>query len=130
MGNNGMQTWTPWSDEDSKKLVKLCKASERPFVRDQLKISNADWEKIAKIFPGRSPVGCKQRYGFMKAKAEGRVAATYYKTKDQYRTREEIKQRYSPREAIPLPASITAFVFGDPLPGRSALDRKREGASA
>ena len=31
------------------------------------------------------------------------------------------------RESLPLPDSITAYLCGDPLPGRSALDRKRLG---
>lgn len=39
---------------------------------------------------------------------------------------------YSPRVPVPdrpelWPTSITAAVLGDPLPGRSALDRKRAG---
>lgn len=33
------------------------------------------------------------------------------------------------RETRPLPDSITAWLCGDPLPGRSALDRKRSGAN-
>jgi len=31
------------------------------------------------------------------------------------------------RAQLPLPETITAFLCGDPLPGRSALDRKRLG---
>lgn len=33
------------------------------------------------------------------------------------------------REHLPLPKTITALLCGDPLPGRSALDRKRNGTS-
>lgn len=32
------------------------------------------------------------------------------------------------REHLPPPATLTAWLCGDPLPGRSALDRKRSGA--
>lgn len=46
---------------------------------------------------------------------------------DHYKIKEEPKNPlYSPvRDGVPLPASLTGLLMGDPLPGRSALDARK-----
>ena len=114
----------PWSDEDSEKLFELCKT--------RLWGDGEAWMAIAAQFPGRTVSACRHRYDEvkrMKADKPSNRERRKYNYKNVVRTPEELSVRMKPIN-LPEPASITAFVFGDPLPGRSALDKKMQGATA
>jgi hypothetical protein len=117
-----------WSSEDDNRLYQFLKDRLRPGRNHYPSICKEDWEAAVAMFPGRSVHSCKQRFGDLKALADGKIP---------YRTRSKIG-RETPVEVSmrmqqtrpPLHTSITAFVFGDPPAGRSALDEKLRSMSA
>lgn len=81
--------------------------SEEHALRSALMRLGEDWVAIARVV-GRTASSCRS-----KAQQLGIGAV---------RTHAEAYQR---PVMLPPPASTTARVLGDPLPGRSALDQKR-----
>jgi len=106
----------PWTDAERKRLLTLS-ADDR------------SWRNIARAFPGRSASACKQMCNVLLREAQG-IFRVHAVTPQKANGR--ISRQGSRSEAPTLPAddtrSITGVVFGDPLPGRSALDRKRSEA--
>lgn len=115
----------PWSDEDSDKLMELCKA--RTWGDGEA------WMAIAEQFPGRTVSACRHRHDEVKRNRADKVRhrdRRKYNYKNVVRTPEELAVRLQPPPDLPPPASLTAYLCGDPLPGRSALDKKMQGVSA
>lgn len=86
-----------------------------------------EWPGIAAAhFPGRTPDACKQQY-YERSRAARGVAP-----KAQSRQAAPDPSPKKTHVAVPAPAleplSITAAILGDPLPGRSALDRRMDTA--
>ncbi len=123
-------TFIPWSKQDDAKLVKLCEH----YTKHRAKIPMRTWQIIAAEFPGRSVGSVRLRYGALKAAKEGRCyAPSRNERAANPRYVRSVERSDTPRQApqpLPLPTSITAFVCGDPLPGRSALDKKLQEANA
>jgi Myb-like DNA-binding domain len=122
MSRNGFYLW---SNEDSDKLMELCKA--RTWGDGEA------WMAIAAQFPGRTVSACRHRYDEVKRNRAGKPTnreRPKYNYKNVVRTPEELADRLRPPPDLPPPASLTAFLCGDPLPGRSALDKKMQGVSA
>lgn len=115
--------WTP--EEDARLLEKLA---------GRQGLGQKFWIGFAEEFPGRSFYALRQRYLVLRMAAEGRKRI--YPPKPRVTTgRERRTQRQIVHAALHArkaaerlqPASLTAALLGDPLPGRSALDRKRAG---
>ena len=81
--------------------------------------SGLAWHAVARAV-GRSVNACKNR-GQLIGLTQRRTAAPSAPGRI-----EQIKQARWDRAASLLPASLTAWICGDPPPGRSALDRKRQ----
>ena len=130
ISTGGRNRFIPWSKEDTAKLTQLCKAV--PHYKTM--IGAKRWDLICAHFPTRTRVAVKQHWSGLKAKAAGKPPRIRY---DRLLINPSIV-RHSPQERairqnpvqLPPPKSITAFICGDPLPGRSALDRKLQGANA
>lgn len=104
----------------------------RPDLERLFELRNTDklvWREIATHFPGRSLEQCAMAYH-------------YHHDTTTNLLKPEVKR--APRSVAPAPRAIearldrerrvllthhtiTAAVFGDPLPGRSALDRRNSG---
>ena len=111
----------PWTPEDDARLVFICTRNQSIGVNGTMVIKAAVWREIAALMGnGRTVRSCKDRFWTREARA-----------KLKYKPRAPIDhraQRIVGRRLpgiLPEPASITAFICGDPLPGRSALDEKR-----
>jgi hypothetical protein len=76
------------------------------------------WAEIAKRLH-RSVAACKTR--FSERRRGQRGGPIILTTR-----REAVETARQQQLTLPQPASITAWVCGDPLPGRSALDQKRQ----
>lgn len=110
-----------WSAEEDAKLLAACKGN---IIRGE-----ASWVKIAEGFPGRSFYAVRQRYLTLRNQIAGVVRDRDRKSRPIVpRKRAPVVARFQP-----VPASraahktLTSALLGDPLPGRSALDRKRAG---
>ncbi|WP_439392360.1 hypothetical protein ACRQ5Q_22455 [Bradyrhizobium sp. PMVTL-01] len=104
--------WT--HDEDTQLL----------FLREHVKMSFADIDVILK----RKPDAARGRYRVLRPQAYRiKVAPTERHTRNIVE-REALRARQAASLAPPL--SMTAAFFGDPPPGRSALDKKRMGVTA
>lgn len=84
------------------------------------------WDKVAALLPGRTVAACK--YQFFK----GALGKRPRETVADLRTARERSEaadtaRQARASAVDAPRSLTAAFFGDPLPGRSALDQRRDG---
>lgn len=86
-----------WSEEDDNKLV----ASRE--------IDRMSWEGVSHRFPDRTPTACRDRYQHLQEQKRMQVAGNRSRRRAEY---------------IPQYTTITAFICKDPLPGRSALDRR------
>ena len=86
-----------------------------------------DWDVVAESFPDRSPDACKVQYSVTKSRALGAPPRQYLHERKANGRRNAAFEAslVAPASAPPPPVSITAAVFNDPPPGRSALDRKR-----
>ena len=103
--------------------------------RDLLELKVKKWthEECARYF------GCKQtsveNILHRIRKEKGQIIRPYNKPASPRRPRtvatssiaSAVIQAKIIRESLPLPKTLTAWFCGDPLPGRSALDRKRLG---
>ena len=112
-----------WSVEE---IEKLCAAVE---------CHGADWKNVAAQMPGRTVEACKQAYNShvrqrRLAEAAPSVAASPNRLKSwqDKRAREIAAEQERARVlALAQQRSTTSEFFGDPLPGRSALDKRRAG---
>lgn len=100
----------PWTLEEREKLLQLVQHLGRA------------WQAIALQMPGRTAEACKRAY-------EDRYAAqSKLDRSHRRRAREKLAEQERAKAAAHEPTITSAF-FGDPLPGRSALDKKRAGVS-
>lgn len=111
----GVPTKT-WSVYERRRLLKLG-ALDQP------------WNVVARAFPGRSADACKVQFNIMRRKARGLpVAADKPRAIIGPRVRhtaDDVRFSAAPRQPEPDYADLTSAFFGDPRPGRSALDQKR-----
>lgn len=87
-------------------------------LRDVGKLS---FPAIAELFPGRSKKDCANKYYLEQA----RHANTARVPVERRRTKEEIVAGRQQPAGLPEYTTLTAAFFGDPTPGRSALDKIR-----
>jgi Myb-like DNA-binding domain len=115
-------TWRKWTEADDALLSQLCEHQSTALL-------HPNWHEIAKHFEGRSWLACRQHWLRLRRGASGaapRVRMTEWRANG--RISKAAKTRMQPPPAaLPSHTSLTAAVLGDPLPGRSALDRKRAG---
>jgi len=117
-----------WSAAEDEKLTALCKGHSTSL--------SAGWEEIAQHFEGRSYLACRQRWLNLRRKESGapvRVRVTPRRANGRVISAAVAKNtmQVAPSPgALPSHASLTSAIFGDPLPGRSALDQKRAGVPA
>jgi hypothetical protein len=114
--------WIAWTTEDDEKLRTLCNSLLSPGVNGMLCVKKEAWQEITGQLTGHTILSCKHRFRILKDR-QG--------VKKTYREREKSDNHFVRRSAatqnpvrLPEPISITAAFFGDPLPGRSALDAK------
>jgi hypothetical protein len=110
----------PWKQNEQEQLEAL--------VAEELKVTrHIAWELIAEQL-GRSPVACKVQYNYQKRqKARPKLEAPP-PAKLSHRLAKDAAAARAREESIRVaPPTLTARIFGDPPPGRSALDRKRAG---
>ena len=115
--------WKNWSEAEDKMIWELCQG--RSIRTDR-------WEWVAANFEGRSSLACRQRWLFLRRKAQG--LETPRKVRER-RANGRLCRVASDDVALAAIAaapvlshtSLTAAFFRDPLPGRSALDQKRAG---
>lgn len=119
-----------WTDAHDSELRDLCTGKKI--------VGEKAWYPIAEHFEGRTPAACRQRWQFLRALDAGKAprernlarATRWRRSQKQIRLDAQAKlAMQKPLARPPLPSSITAFVFGDPLPGRSALDLRRQSTS-
>lgn len=112
-----------WSDDEIATLV------------EEVPRSGGDWAAVAAKLPGRTPAACQQAWHVRQrqariAKAAPAVAASPIRLKNwQDRRAREKAAEHERTAALTQQRSTTSEFFGDPLPGRSALDKKRAGIS-
>jgi hypothetical protein len=88
------------------------------------------WDRIASLLPGRSVAACKYQYfkgqrGQRPRHTGGAVLATSRQRAEAAETARRIRAEHERQ-----PRSLTAILCGDPLPGCSALDQRREATPA
>lgn len=91
------------------------------------------WRAVAEHFPGRTHYAVRQRFLTLR----NRAAGIKHERKDSERPIRTKKRKIATAAPVmlqappdlPPPHSLTAFLLGDPLPGRSALDQKRGGTA-
>jgi hypothetical protein len=114
-----------WTDAEDRRL--LDKLDGRQGVGQEF------WIEFAAEFPARSFYAVRQRYLTLRQKASGlppkpRVRHTHPVKSQKHR-------RFTGQEPVvavppqPPHETLTAFLCGDPLPGRSALDQKRSASA-
>jgi len=115
--------WTP--EEDARLLEKLAGRQH---------LGQKFWIGFAAEFSGRSFYALRQRYLVLRMAAQGikreaPVRSRVTTGRERKTPREIVQVAIRAREAAERlqPESLTAALLGDPLPGRSALDRKRAG---
>lgn len=117
--NERAGSYPTWSPDDDARLLARCAAR-------QVKGEQA-WRAIAEHFPGRSFFAVRQRYLILRMKAAG-IARNRKRKSRAVKGRKRFAPTASPlqlRPLLPEHKTLTAAFFGDPLPGRSALDQKR-----
>ncbi len=94
-------------------------------------VGEEGWKAIAEgLSLPRTWQSCRQRVQYLRRKASG-IAPKKREPRER-KVNGRIYQRdkmQEPLAYLPQPASITAALFGDPLPGRSALDQRQAGLS-
>lgn len=115
--------WT--AEEDARLLEKLA---------GRTGLGQKFWISFAEEFPERSFYALRQRYLVLRMLAQGRKREHRQRSRAttgriRRTQRETVQAAVRAREAAEsvAPASLTAALLGDPLPGRSALDRLRAG---
>lgn len=107
-----------WSTTEDARLLEITAAA--PVKGD------AAWREVAaKNFPGRSPNAVQQRVVTLRNKAKG-IDRDY--SHSDWRLKERAVGTAAAQIAAASAAqhtTLTAFLCGDPLPGRSALDKLR-----
>lgn len=115
-----ISTARPWSNADKQQLL-------------ELRAQHRSWDNIAKSFPGRTADACKQLHNIMLREAQGlfrpKVSEPRKVNGRIHRTADDVRLMAERPAPLPEYTSITAEFFGDPRPGRSALDRLRSGMS-
>lgn len=110
-----------WTDDDDAQMREACAGRT---IRGK-----AAWQKVADGFPGRSYCAVRQHWLELRNKDAGII-----RDRTGYVRPARERKRKMPRPTTPerLPVvnhqSITAAHFGDPSPGRSALDDLRRQA--
>jgi hypothetical protein len=112
-----------WTKESDDILYSFCKSRLQPGKNGLPSVCKQDWDECGKLFPKRSVHACKSRFGELKALAEGKIPYRKRNRIEREKPGEFVTRMQNPAR-LPLPSSITAFICGDPLPGRSALDKK------
>lgn len=121
-----MKTFVVWTKFDDGRLCEMVEGAGivRGACNDRI------WSDIAKEFPGRSWMACKQRWQLLQRIAAGKLPKPHVRTR---RTHQEIVAARQPPQIpppqplyVPLPIAV-AIILGDPMPGRSALDKQRTG---
>lgn len=110
-----------WSAEEDKRVLELC----------QHVSGEQAWREVAERFPGRTHYAVRQRFLTLRNRAAG-IKRERTDSERPIRTQKRTIVGAAPivlqtPPDLPPPASLTAFLLGDPLPGRSALDQKRGG---
>lgn len=87
----------------------------------------ADWRAVAALFPGASPVMCAKRWSQLNYQADGKDFGRFIGDRAASRAFRDdatlLADRDARNQARFARTDITAILLGDPLPGRSALDR-------
>lgn len=102
---------SPWNAEEDALLMQL--------LGTMTVVSFETWQSIKPQFPSRTLPAIRMRWTSLKLGTEAKRRKALNgeaKPLPAIRTRMQI-----PRD-LPLPASLTALICGDPIPGRSALD--------
>ncbi len=102
---------------------------ERAQLRALAAAQRCDWDAIARHFPGRTASACKAQHQMLMRAEAGRPRDHSGERKVNGRIRHtdsDLRLMAAPPPLAPDHESITAAVFGDPPPGRSALDRRRD----
>lgn len=100
-----------WTEEENTDLVRRADAGE-------------SYQEIGRVL-NRTGWACKAQYGILKRGGTARLNQIDLARQADREAREEaIRQA----RAAWQPQSITAWLLGDPRPGRSALDQKRAGS--
>lgn len=108
-----------WSPTEDAKLPAIGDVPRR--------MTREHWQAIAEqIGNNRTWMACRQRYLDLRRKEHHRGER---KANGRIDRRTEMQQPPAPH-TLPRPVSITAAVFGDPLPGRSALDKRPQADTA
>jgi len=113
----------PWHVDEDARLLDI-------IGRDGKPRGDAAWARLAQAeFPGRTYGALRQRFLALRKRA-----AHVAKMPFRYASSRKPKNPHgytmqAPPSSLPEHDSLTAAFFGDPLPGRSALDRMR-GAQA
>lgn len=110
------RTSKPWPAADLKELMKL----------GRLGFSTQDWTDIGAKF-GRTAAASKVQYFYQLRKKNESTSQRAPSKKTTARQRLDRVLESQRPDKLPNPQSITALILGDPLPGRSALDRIRAG---
>lgn len=105
------QTWAP---EEVRLLVHL------------REVERKTWVEINAVLGRKAPDACCNKYASLRRAAAPPTAAKF-DGRSATRTREQAAFAARDARSAGGPISITAWVFGDPPPGRSALDQKRAG---
>jgi hypothetical protein len=106
----------PWSEAETATLLARRDAGER-------------FEEIG-ASTGRTPIACRQRYNVSKRAKGQPQRLRHHAGATKVRLLAAIQPAPKSSDLAPsdlAPSSLTAAFCGDPLPGRSALDRKRAG---
>ncbi|MBR1033060.1 SANT/Myb-like DNA-binding domain-containing protein [Bradyrhizobium liaoningense] len=92
--------------------------------------AGGDWARVAANMPGRTEAACKQAYNshrrrerLAKAAPAAAAAPKRLKSWQDKRAKEKAAEQERAR-AFAHERSVTSAFFGDPLPGRSALDQR------
>lgn len=111
-----------WTDIERDLLLSLIKRGvDRELICQRLgRTRKSVREQYRKIRTGEIPFD--EERGFTKAKQRFRIVPETQQTRQP--TPHEVLDR--DRRAGLAPASLTAALFGDPLPGYSALDRRQQ----
>ncbi|MBN9600857.1 MAG: hypothetical protein J0G28_14450 [Afipia sp.] len=95
-------TGRTWSSSETARLMEEVRRARS----EHRKISGRQWKKIARGFPDRTTRALQARIELMLSRERAGAPVAL------------------PVRVVGEHSTITAAIFGDPLPGRSALDRR------
>lgn len=114
---NGQFNWT----EETEKLVVELREDE-----------GMEWAQVSAEIPGTSAGGCRAAYERVRARERAQAGIrlhTFKASPSQLLERDRREQARRLRdETNAARGVVTSYFFGDPEPGRSALDRRRANA--